>query len=97
MRRFILAFFVALAVACGGAAPIELHERVGADDRPPVDVRVRVQSEHRRDADRYLRAAVATLSTCERWLGPFPHPSLTVIDPGRQAIPASPGATSPFR
>ena len=91
MRRFILAFFVALAVACGGAAPIELHERVGADDRPPVDVRVRVQSEHRRDADRYLRAAVATLSTCERWLGPFPHPSLTVIDPGRQAIPSSPG------
>src|SRR2546427_13280173 len=84
MRRFMLASFVVLAVGCGGAAPIELHERLDVDDLPPVDVHVRVQPEHRRDADRYLHAAVATLQTCEEWLGAFPHPSLTIIDPRRQ-------------
>jgi hypothetical protein len=91
MRRFILASCAVLAVGCGGAAPIELHERLDVDDLPPVDVHVRVQPEHRRDADRYLHAAVATLRTCEEWLGPFPHPSLTVIDPGRQASTTSAG------
>src|SRR2546428_9311115 len=75
MRRFILASFVVLAVGCGGAAPIELHERLDVDDLPPVDVHVRVQPEHRRDADRYLHAAVATLRTCAEWLGPVPRPA----------------------
>src|SRR5437762_9696247 len=89
MRRVSLACFVAFAVGCGGAAPIDRHERLDADDLPPADVRVRVRPEHRRDADRYLRAAVATLLTCERWLGPFPRPSLTIVDPGRQAITTS--------
>src|SRR2546427_11546980 len=89
MRRFMLASFVVLAVGCGGAAPIELHERLDVDDLPPVDVYVRVQPEHRRDADRYLHAAVATLRTCEEWLGPFPHPSLPGIDPRRPAGPAA--------
>lgn len=87
----MLASFVVLAAGCGGVPPIEVHERLDADDLPAVDVRVRVQPEHRRDADRYLQAAVATLRTCEEWLGPFPHASLTVIDPGRQASTASAG------
>src|SRR2546427_1260433 len=91
MRRFMLASFVVLAVGCGGAAPIELHERLDVDDLPPVDVHVRVQPEHRRDADRYLHAAVATLRTCEEWLGAVPHPSLTGIDPRRQARAAAAG------
>jgi hypothetical protein len=91
MRRFALAFLAVLAIGCGGGAPIELHERLDADDLPPVDVRVTVQAEHRRDADRYLRAAIAALRTCERWLGPIPRASLTVIDPGRQATTAYAG------
>src|SRR5437879_886944 len=91
MRRFILASFVVLAVGCGGAAPIELHEQLDVDDLPPVDVRVQVQPEHRRDADRYLRAAVATVRTCEEWLGPFPRTSVTVIDPVRQPSTTSAG------
>src|SRR5947207_10032491 len=84
MRRFMVASVAVLAVGCGGATPIELHERLDADDLPPVHVSVKVRPEHRRDADRYLRAAVATLRMCETWLGPFPHTSLTVVDPGRQ-------------
>jgi hypothetical protein len=47
-----------------------------------------VQPEHRRDAERYLRAAVATLRTCEEWLGPFPHESLTIVDPPWHTTPA---------
>ncbi len=70
------------SAACGGASvsPIDLHERVEVSGQPAVEVRVRVQPEHRRDADRYLRSAVATLRLCEEFAGPLGHTSLTFID-----------------
>src|SRR2546428_13800943 len=89
MRRFILASFVVFAVGCGGAAPIELHERLDVDDLPPVDVHVRVQPEHRRAADRDLRAAVATGRACEEWLAAVSPPPALVP---RSAPPAASAA-----
>src|SRR5438034_5158782 len=88
LMRCFAAASAALAVvssaACGGASapPIDLHERVDVSGQPPVEVCVRVQPEHRRDADRYLRAAAATLRLCEEWAGPLGHDSLTIVDSG---------------
>ena len=90
MRSLMAAWIALAAVACGGAAgsaAVEMHERVQVGDLPPVDVRVRIQPEHRSDADRYLRAAVASVRTCEEWLGPFPRTSLTIVDPVWRSTP----------
>jgi hypothetical protein len=95
MRALTVASVALLAASCGGAAgvppvtpvTVDMHERLDVGDLPAVDVRVRIQLEHRRDAERCLRAAVATLRTCEGWFGPFPHPTLTIVDPAWRATP----------
>ena len=46
-----------------------------------VDVLLYLQPEHRRQAERYLRAAKAAISYMGRILGPYPYPTLTVVDP----------------
>jgi hypothetical protein len=84
-----------LTTACGfapSARPdVELHARFDAPPLPSVDVRLRLQPEHGRDADRYIRAAFSTLKTCGEWLGPFPRESLTLLDPAWHAAPAAGG------
>ena len=82
----------ALTAACAAApsSPVELHARAEAPSRPAVDVRLLLQPEHQRDQDRYLRAAVATLTTCGEWLGAFPGGSLTLVDPPWRPLPAQP-------
>src|SRR3989304_1534819 len=73
----------ALTAACLAPTPgVELQARFGAPSLPSVDVRLLLQPEHRRDAERYLSAANATLKTCGEWLGAFPGASLTLVDPG---------------
>jgi hypothetical protein len=59
--------------------------QLDADPTPAVEVRVLVQREHRRDAARYLRGAIAALGVMTSWVGPLPRPSLTLIDPPWQA------------
>lgn len=88
----IAAAAAALTAACAAApsSPVELHARAEAPSRPPVDVRLLLQPEHRRDQDRYLRAAIATLTTCGEWLGPFPGASLTLVDPPWRPGPVPP-------
>jgi hypothetical protein len=54
-----------LTAACAAtpAAPVlELHGRVDAPGAAPIDVQLLLQPEHRGDGDRYLRAAMATLT-----------------------------------
>ena len=70
------------AGACGTVvAPVEVRGQLDSDEAPAVEVRVIVQHEHRGDAARYLRGAVAALRTMTAWVGPPPRPSLTVVDP----------------
>lgn len=69
---------------------MELHTRVEAPPRPAIGVNVLLQPEHRRDGDRVLRAAVATLNVCSDWLGAFPHGEVTLIDPPWRSVAAMP-------
>lgn len=92
MRWVIVAGAAALTAACVSTPPsgVELHARFEAPSLPSVDVRLLLQPEHQRDADRYLRAADATLKTCGEWLGAFPGASLTLVDPAWRPGPAAP-------
>lgn len=91
MRWMIVAGAAALTAACVSTPPsgVELHARFEAPSLPSVDVRLLLQPEHQRDADRYLRAADATLKTCGEWLGAFPGASLTLVDPAWRPGPAA--------
>lgn len=76
----------ACARMAGGA--VDLRYRFESPGLEPVDVAIRLQPEHARDGQRYVRAVTATLETCGRWLAPFPQSSLVIIDPpwrGEQA------------
>ncbi len=57
-----------------GVAPEELQ-------LPKVKVRVLLQREHARQAERYFEAARVALATYGMWLGPYPYPTLTIVDP----------------
>jgi Peptidase family M1 domain len=46
-----------------------------------TQIHLLLQPEHRAQAQRYLRAAKAGLSGYGRVLGPYPYPTLTVVDP----------------
>jgi hypothetical protein len=60
---------------------VELHGRAAPASLPAIDVRMVLQPEHRRDGERMLGAAVATLNVCSEWLGAVPRASLTLVDP----------------
>ena len=84
MCRMIAAgALIVLATGCAGTgvAPIEERGRFESVNGPRVDVRALIRPEHRRVASRYVRGAVAALETVTPWLGPFPHASITLIDP----------------
>jgi len=90
--RWVIVACAALMAACVSTPPsgVELHARFEAPSLPSVEVRLLLQPEHQRDADRYLRAATATLNTCGEWLGAFPGASLTLVDPAWRSGPAVP-------
>ncbi len=48
---------------------------------PPVDLRLLIQPEHRRQADRHIDATKATLRHYGNWFGPYPYDHLTIVDP----------------
>jgi hypothetical protein len=48
---------------------------------PPVDLRLLIQPEHRRQADRHIDATKATLRHYGTWFGPYPYDHLTIVDP----------------
>lgn len=61
--------------------PLDLRGRFDEPPLPAVELRLLLQSEHRRDADRYLSAAQASLRIWAEWLGPLPRTTLTLTDP----------------
>jgi Peptidase family M1 domain len=56
---------------------------VGEEDLalPPVDLRLLIEPDHRRLAARYLTAARAAIAHLGLYLGPYPYPTLTLVDP----------------
>ncbi len=46
-----------------------------------VDITLLLEPEHRRQADRYIKAVRAAISGYGRVLGPYPYDTLTVVDP----------------
>jgi hypothetical protein len=48
---------------------------------PPVDISLLIQPAHRRQAGRYLSAVKAAMSSFGKSYGPYPYPTLTMIDP----------------
>lgn len=47
-----------------------------------------LQPEHRAQAERHFRALVAGLKGYGLWLGPYPHPTITLVDPPHGATAA---------
>ena len=45
-------------------------------------LRLLVQPNHRVQAERYLAAAREALQRYREWIGPYPYPQLTIVDPG---------------
>ncbi len=56
-------------------------EKVAPKGLPAVEVRLYLQPDHRRSRGRYLRAAREGLAFYGGWLGPYPYPVLTIVDP----------------
>jgi len=50
-------------------------------DLPSVSLRLLLQPEHLGQAERYLRAVKNALKYFGQWYGPYPYPTLTVVDP----------------
>lgn len=71
------------ATACAGPAdrPIELRTFFDPPGGTRVEIRALIQPEHRREAPRYARGAVAALATAAPWLGPSRRRSITIVDP----------------
>jgi hypothetical protein len=52
---------------------------------PTVAIRLLLQPEHVGQADRHIAAAQAALRYYGEWFGPYPYPTLTVVDPAWQS------------
>jgi hypothetical protein len=51
----------------------------------PVDVTILLQPEHAGQLERHRRAVFAALTYMGLWFGPYPYPTLTVVDPDARA------------
>jgi hypothetical protein len=52
---------------------------------PPVVMRLLLQPEHARQADRHFEATRAALRYYGEWFGPYPYGHLTIVDPAYQS------------
>jgi len=60
---------------------LERHGRFEAPGYPSVDIRLLLQPEHERLAERYLEATRIALRAFGAWSAPYPYPQVTVVDP----------------
>lgn len=79
-----------LASCAPRPSPLALHARVEIPGQQPIDLRIALQAEHARHADRYLGAAVAAVQTCAATLGEVDLQEFALTDP---AWPARAAAT----
>jgi hypothetical protein len=52
---------------------------------PPVEINLLLQPEHASPAERYRVAVKHALRFFGEWFGPYPYPTLTVVDPVRES------------
>jgi len=52
---------------------------------PPVEMRLLLQPEHGRQADRHFDATRTTLKYYGEWFGPYPYGHITIVDPAFQS------------
>ena len=64
---------------------VERIERFGHDGLPPVSMRLLLQPEHVRQAERHFNATRAALRYYGEWFGPYPYANVTIIDPAWQS------------
>jgi hypothetical protein len=60
-----------------------LEKKARFDDPgfPPVDIRLLLQPEHKRLAERYVEATKVALRSYGAWSAPYPYRQVTVVDP----------------
>jgi hypothetical protein len=76
----VLACTVAAATCACGRTSGEAIGRFEPAGAPACEIRVVLQQEHRRDGERYVRSAIASLETLTQWTGPYRHTTLTLVD-----------------
>jgi Peptidase family M1 domain len=64
---------------------VERLERFSHAGLPPVGLRLLLQPEHVPQAERHFQAARAALRYYGEWFGPYPYPTLTIVDPAWQS------------
>jgi hypothetical protein len=60
---------------------LERRETFEEPGLPPVEIRLLLQPEHERQAERHLEATRAALKFYGLWYGPYPYGHITVVDP----------------
>ncbi len=60
---------------------LERRTRFEEPGYPPVEIRLLLQPEHERLAERYLGATRIALRDYGTWSAPYPYPQITVVDP----------------
>ncbi len=64
---------------------VERTERFAHPGLPSVAMRLLLQPEHVRQADRHFQAARAAFRYYGEWFGAYPYPALTIVDPAWQS------------
>jgi hypothetical protein len=60
---------------------VVLEDRFEEPNLPPVAMRLLIQPEHLKQADRHFAAAKAALKYYGSWFGPYPYEQVTFVDP----------------
>jgi hypothetical protein len=64
---------------------VERRARFEHATLPAVDMRLLIQPEHARQADRHFEATRATLKYYGEWYGAYPYGHITIVDPAYQS------------
>ncbi|HVO24145.1 MAG TPA: M1 family metallopeptidase [Candidatus Margulisiibacteriota bacterium] len=67
---------------------IDPRFRVVEEEAGSTHLKLLVQPNHAAQAARYMGAAREALQRYEEWIGPYPYPQLTIVDPGPGAMRA---------
>ena len=73
---------------------VERRERFEEPGLPLVEMRLLLQPEHVKQADRHFRATRAALKYYGTWFGPYPYEQITIVDPVTIFNPASQGGST---
>jgi hypothetical protein len=73
---------------------LERRERFEEPGLPPVEMRLLLQPEHARQADRHFKATRAALKYYGTWFGAYPYEQITIVDPVTVFNPVSQGEST---